>query len=100
LLRKPGKPDDEVSASLQYSRQIIETPDRDLYAIFEGEARRRLRGRDEDDWPVLAAALALDCPIWSEDTDFFGTGVAIWTTNRAEIFLEAQVRSGKSTEPE
>jgi predicted nucleic acid-binding protein len=50
-------------------------------------------GRDEDDWPVLATALALACAIWSEDTDFFGTGVAVWTTNRIEIFLKAQTKS-------
>jgi predicted nucleic acid-binding protein len=52
-----------------------------------------LRGRDEDDWPVLATALALGCAIWTEDTDFFGTGVAVWTTNRIEIFLKAQTKS-------
>jgi predicted nucleic acid-binding protein len=69
------------------SREIrFYAPDGD----FEEEARQRLRGRDEEDWPVLAAGLALACPIWSEDTDFFGTGAAVWTTNRIEIFLNAQ----------
>jgi hypothetical protein len=43
--------------------------------------------RDTDDWPVLAVALALDCPIWTEDTDFFGCGVAIWTMDRVELYL-------------
>jgi predicted nucleic acid-binding protein len=100
LLGKRGKPDADVSASFQYLRQVIETADCEMYTVFEDEARQRLRGRDEDDWHVLAAALALGCPIWSEDADFFGTGVAVWTTNRIEIFLEAQVRSSKSTEPE
>jgi len=33
------------------------------------------------------AALALDCPIWAEDTDFFGCGVATWTTDRVELYL-------------
>jgi hypothetical protein len=32
-------------------------------------------------------ALALGCPIWTEDTDFFGCGVATWTSNNVEIFL-------------
>jgi predicted nucleic acid-binding protein len=32
---------------------------RDLYADFEAEARKRLAARDPDDWPILAAALAL-----------------------------------------
>jgi predicted nucleic acid-binding protein len=48
---------------------------RDLYGDFETEARRRLGTRDPEDWPILAAALALGCPIWTEDTDFFGCGV-------------------------
>jgi hypothetical protein len=29
----------------------------------------------------------LGCPIWTEDTDFFGCGVATWTTDRVEIYL-------------
>jgi predicted nucleic acid-binding protein len=49
-----------------------------------------LRDRDESDWPVLAIALALGCAIWSEDQDFFGTGVAVWTTSRIEIFLKSK----------
>jgi predicted nucleic acid-binding protein len=44
--------------------------------------------RDEDDWPILASALALGCPIWTEDTDFFGCGVPTWTTDRVEFFLQ------------
>ncbi|MCC6586029.1 MAG: hypothetical protein IT168_04850 [Bryobacterales bacterium] len=40
----------------------------------------KLAARDPDDWPILAAALALGCPIWTEDTDFFGCGVATWTS--------------------
>jgi hypothetical protein len=31
--------------------------------------------------------LALSCAIWTEDTDFFGTGIAIWTSDHIEIFL-------------
>ena len=59
----------------------------DLYGDYEVEARKRLGTRDPEDWPILASALALDCPIWTEDTDFFGCGVATWTSNRVEIFL-------------
>ena len=51
------------------------------------QARKRLGARDLEDWPILASALALGCPIWTEDTDFFGCGVATWTSNRIEIFL-------------
>jgi hypothetical protein len=41
----------------------------------------------EEDWPILASALAIGCPIWTEDTDFFGCGVPTWTTNRVVMFL-------------
>ena len=56
----------------------------------EGRARARLVGSDLEDWPVLACALVLDCPIWTEDRDFFGTGVASWTSDRVEIFLSPE----------
>jgi len=90
LLKKRDKPVADLSASLQYLRNNIEPVAPELYAVFESDARQRLRGRDENDWPVLATALALTCPIWTEDEDFFGTGVAAWTTNRIEIFLKQQ----------
>jgi predicted nucleic acid-binding protein len=89
LLKKRGKPEDDLATSLEYLRQIIEPVERDLYGLFEIEARERLRGRDESDWPVLATALSLACAIWTEDADFFGTGIAVWTTNRVEIFLRS-----------
>ncbi len=40
-----------------------------------------------EDWPVIACALALECPIWTEDRDFFGAGVPTWTTDRVELYL-------------
>ena len=60
---------------------------RDLYGDFEAEARKRLAARDPDDWPILAAALALDCPIWTGHADFFGCGVATWTSASIDSFL-------------
>ena len=59
----------------------------DLYGDFEAEARKRLGSRDPDDWPILAAALVLGCPIWTEDTDFFGCGVAPWASASNDSFL-------------
>ncbi|MGJ5814550.1 PIN domain-containing protein [Paludibaculum fermentans] len=59
----------------------------DTYADYEIEARKRLASRDPDDWPILAAALALGCPIWTEETDFFGCGVATWTSASIGSFL-------------
>jgi predicted nucleic acid-binding protein len=92
LLKKRGVPHADVPESLKYLRSIIEPVAPELYAVFESEARQRLRGRDENDWPILATALALACPVWTEDADFFGTGVAVWTTNRIEIFLVGQAK--------
>jgi hypothetical protein len=79
-------------------RYIIEATDRDLYGVFESEARQRLRGRDESDWPVLATAIGLSCAVWTEDQDFFGTGVAVCTTSHIEIFLKAQAKSHATEE--
>ena len=55
---------------------IVRTVEAETYSPYEVVARERIDRRDEDDWPILAAALALRCPIWTEDTDFFGCGVA------------------------
>jgi predicted nucleic acid-binding protein len=98
LLKKRGKSHADVSAALEYLRNLIEPVAPELYAVFESEARQRLRGRDEGDWQILATALALACPVWTEDADFFGTGVAVWTTNRIEIFLKERAKSLETQE--
>jgi len=90
LLRKRGVPVTDADAVLLWLEHVIEPVPSEIYDSLETVARRRLRGRDEDDWPILASALALGCPVWTEDTDFFGCGIAVWTTARVEIFLEAQ----------
>jgi predicted nucleic acid-binding protein len=88
LLRKRGKSDADVPESLNYLRHLVEPMGPEFYGVFEEQAKERLRERDEEDWPVLATALALNCAIWTEDTDFFGTGIAVWTTSHIEIFLK------------
>ena len=72
---------------LQGLRGIVESVDRSLYGIHEKEATRRIGSRDGADWPILATALLLECPIWTEDQDFFGSGVATWTTQTVELYL-------------
>ena len=64
---------------------LVQRVDLDIYAEFEVNARQRIR--DVRDWPVLAAALALNCPVWTEDQDFFGSGVATWTTGTVTMYL-------------
>lgn len=74
----------------------ISIADRHVYEALRDESLERIGGRDPDDWPVLATALALDCPIWTEDLDFFGTGIATWTTDRVHLYLESAERKSES----
>ena len=54
---------------------------------FKDMAISRIHMRDMDDWPVVSAALLLNCPIWTEDKDFFGTGVPTWTNRQGAFVL-------------
>jgi predicted nucleic acid-binding protein len=58
-------------------------------ALVETEARARIARRDERDWPAVAAAMLLDCPVWTEDSDFFGAGVPTWTTDTVGLYLDS-----------
>ena len=57
-------------------RIAVQTVDPIEYATMKPAALARIGPRDPDDWPLLACALLLNCPVWAEDRDFFGTGVA------------------------
>ncbi len=59
----------------------------DALTDHEQEARRRIAARDVEDWPVVALAIATGAPVWTEDADFFGSGVATWATRTVEIYL-------------
>lgn len=59
----------------------------DFLIGVESKAKARIASRDENDWPAVAAALLLDCPVWTEDKDFLGAGVATWTTATVELYL-------------
>jgi len=67
--------------------RIVQPVDRSLYEEYEEIARERVGSRDPEDWPVVAVALLLDLPIWTEDQAVFGSGVATWTTDRVELYL-------------
>ncbi len=58
-----------------------------MLSEMEIKAKARIKARDINDWPVVATALLLECPIWTEDQDFFGSGVATWTTTTVELYL-------------
>ncbi len=80
----PSEPAMEVLAGISRIIQIVEA---DIYGDYSEEAKQRIAVRDPDDWPIVAAALALNCPIWTEDADFFGAGIATWTTDRIHLFV-------------
>ena len=86
VIRRGGDPQ-KALALLNALEGLVEIIGNDVYGSFEAVARQRLGCRDPEDWPILAAALALGCPIWTEDTDFFGCGVATWTSTVVELFL-------------
>jgi predicted nucleic acid-binding protein len=77
LLKRNIHPESAI-AVLDKLTILIGCINTDIRRRFEAISRKRLKKRDENDWPVLATALALECPIWTEDADFFGTGVATW----------------------
>lgn len=62
------------------------------YEYFETLAKERIC--DVNDWPTLALALTLDCGIWTQDYDFFGSGVATWSTDNLDKFVKS-VKSEK-----
>jgi len=67
--------------------ELTHLADVSMYAEAMDEALARLAARDPFDADVLALALTLECPIWTEDRDFFGTGVATWTSGQVERYL-------------
>jgi predicted nucleic acid-binding protein len=87
LVVKRGGDPEKALALLRSLRPLVVLIGREVYGELEADARERLATRDPEDWPILASALALGCPIWTEDTDFFGCGVATWTSDRVQMFL-------------
>ena len=87
LLTKRGISSSAAINVLDGLEWIVQSIDIELYAGQQQQALQRIAVRDADDWPVLACAMTIGCPVWTEDADFFGTGVAIWTTDRVELYL-------------
>ena len=49
--------------ALDRFRLVVDVVPADVTAPFERAARSRVGGRDPGDWPIVAAALALSCPV-------------------------------------
>jgi predicted nucleic acid-binding protein len=76
-----------LERSLRNAMQCVEVLSPDFI-----EAHRTLSQamiRDPDDWPVLSAAIGLDATVWSEDQDFFGTGVASLVCHNINAWLSS-----------
>lgn len=87
LLEKRGVKSAAAMAVLDSLESIVRPLELDHYAGLQQQALQRIALRDADDWPVLACAMTIGCPVRTEDADFFGTGVATWTTDRVELYL-------------
>ncbi len=89
LLEKRGVSGAAALATLDAMELVVRPVDIELYQALRQAALARIGERDTDDWPALACALRLGCPVWTEDADFFGTGVATWTTSRVKLYLSS-----------
>ena len=87
LLKKRGVDASAAMLVLDRIEGIVQPIDAEIYEGMQQQALQRITVRDADDWPVLACAMTLGCPVWTEDADFFGTGVATWTTDRIALYF-------------
>jgi predicted nucleic acid-binding protein len=87
LLKKRGVDSGAAMVVLDRLERVVQSIDAELYDGMQQQALQRIAVRDADDWPVLACAMTLGCPVWTEDADFFGTGVATWTSDRIALYL-------------
>jgi predicted nucleic acid-binding protein len=87
LLQKRGITIEPALAVLDALESVVQLVDEELYVGLQAQALQRIGVRDADDWPVLACAMTMGCPVWTEDADFFGTGVATWTTDRIQLYF-------------
>jgi predicted nucleic acid-binding protein len=88
LAPRKGIPQDTWEPALETLRLGIQVIGTAELEVMRDEAVLRIGTRDPKDWPALAAALLLNCPIWTEDRDFFGTGVPTWITSNVHRYLE------------
>ncbi len=73
-----------VEADLYFALVVapLEIYGRHFYMEKLEEARRRIWERDPEDVDLLALALKLNAPVWSNDSDYKVAGVEWYTTAR------------------
>ncbi|MGB4777359.1 PIN domain-containing protein [Microbacterium sp.] len=75
---KRGIGPEQLALGLDAVRLLVEEVPAEVTDPMRPMALQRIDRRDPDDWPIAAAALILDCPIWTEDRDFFSAGIPTW----------------------
>ena len=63
LLEKRGVPAGAAMAVLDGLERVVRPLDHDLYEMMRQQALLRISARVADDWPVLACAMILGCPV-------------------------------------
>ena len=76
ILKKRGIDPSPALEFLDHLPALVEPVKATSYHSLGKTARSRIRSRDED------------LPIWTEDQDLFGVGIATWTTDRIELYFE------------
>jgi predicted nucleic acid-binding protein len=71
----------------------VSVVERETYARAVAQARSLIGQRDPDDIEILALALHLKIPLWSNDNDFRDTGVEWYTT--AELLQRLGIHGKK-----
>lgn len=87
IAKKMGKTPSEIRPALNVLLTKIILLPKEEYAEFETKTRAVLP--DPDDWPFLAVALKLDCPIWTSDKHFKAQKLCKSFTT-AELMLHVQ----------
>ena len=71
----------------------VSVVERETYARTVAQARRLIGQRDPDDIEILALALHLRIPLWSNDNDFKESGIEWYTT--AELLQRLGIHGNK-----
>ena len=87
ILQKRNLPLETFSDAIEKLTKIVMPIAQEIYSEYEDDAKKRIGERDLNDWQILALALSLNSPVWTEDQDFFEVGITTWNTRNIEIYL-------------
>ena len=96
LTARLGFPDEAAEELIDGLLAAFMMVEGELIVDEERAARERLGEAGQPDWPVLATALQMSAQIWSQDRDFFGVGVAVWSTRNIRFAQPDEEMIGKS----